>query len=256
MLIHRVDGTIAYKSIFSDIKSAIQDLINRKLSLRNLNLYKADLTGLVSKYADWTGVCLEKAKLDNSDLQHINLRNANLKQSSFSHCKLNDVSFVNSEIEDSNFDGSNLNSSFLDASQSEYFQSQNIEGVIADQSILKQLPQLTSPFEIYKLINGKNEGIFRGGLKYIVGETVEVAKYNSDPKEECGAGISVATLSWCISRFDKDLKGEKTPDEKHSILKIKVDPADIVCVPEYSTGKIRVKKCFVVDRLDNTLIGK
>jgi hypothetical protein len=66
--------------------------------------------------------------------------------------------------------------------------------------------------------------------------TVKVAKWNDDENEQCGAGINLATLDWCINLWQKDYK----------ILICEFEAKDIVAVPIASDGKFRVKKCKVI----------
>jgi len=88
----------------------------------------------------------------------------------------------------------------------------------------------------YKLVNDKNEGVYNGGLKYIVGETVEELKAETNEMKDCGAGINLATLDWCIKEWEKSYK----------ILIAEFTKDDIACIPVSSDGKFRVYRCTIV----------
>ena len=87
----------------------------------------------------------------------------------------------------------------------------------------------------YKLVNGKNEGVYNGGLKYIVGETVEELNAETNEFKDCGAGINLATLDWCIREWQKGYK----------ILIAEFTKDDIACIPVGSDGKFRVFRCNI-----------
>src|SRR3990167_651022 len=88
----------------------------------------------------------------------------------------------------------------------------------------------------YKLVNGKNEGVYNGGLKYIVGETVEELKAETDEMKDCGSGINLATLDWCMREWKEGFK----------ILIAEFTKDDIACIPVSSDGKFRVYRCTIV----------
>ena len=103
-----------------------------------------------------------------------------------------------------------------------------------------------SPVNVaYKLVDNKNEGIFRGGLVYTVGNTVEEPNANTDENEACGTGINLATLDWCVREW---MSGYK-------ILVCEFYKEDIACIPIGSDGKFRVFRCRVVGEKDLKELG-
>jgi hypothetical protein len=99
----------------------------------------------------------------------------------------------------------------------------------------------------YKLVNEKNEGPFNGGLVYRVGEVVEVAGANVDAETQCGAGINLCTLDWCLREWRKGYR----------VLVCEFTAADIAAIPTATDGKFRVRRCMVVGEKDvSALVAK
>ena len=96
----------------------------------------------------------------------------------------------------------------------------------------------------YKLVTAEGYGPFNGGIKYEIGETYEVKDANTDPDEQCGAGINLATLPWCIQNWAPG----------HRILVAEFSSADVAAIP-ISDGKFRVHKAKVIRELDLKEIG-
>ena len=89
---------------------------------------------------------------------------------------------------------------------------------------------------LYKLVNKNNEGPMYGGIKYEIGKTVKEDNYDDSITTQCGAGISLATLDWCLKEYQKGYK----------ILLVEFTAKDIVSIPIATDGKFRVKKCKVI----------
>jgi len=88
----------------------------------------------------------------------------------------------------------------------------------------------------YKLVKHNNEGPFQGGIKYKIGQEADVGDANTDETAQCGAGINVATLDWCIRHLEDDYK----------ILVVSFRREDIACIPIASDGKFRLRHCKVI----------
>jgi len=107
----------------------------------------------------------------------------------------------------------------------------------------------------YKIVNENDEGIFYGGIKYNNGEVVSVDNVNTDTGDQCGAGISIATLSWCMNQWKKHRLWRKG----YRILIVEHTAKDIAAIPVATDGKYRVRRCKVVGEKsleDIGLIGK
>ena len=91
----------------------------------------------------------------------------------------------------------------------------------------------------YKLVNEKLEGIYNGGIIYKQNGSYSVKNFDSDPNNDCGAGINLATLPFCIRYWRKGYK----------ILIAEFTAKDIVAIP-IGNEKFRVSKCKIVGEKD------
>lgn len=101
----------------------------------------------------------------------------------------------------------------------------------------------------YKLVNSKMEGPFNGGLKYTIGKALS-AKCNMDINEQCGSGVNLATLDWCMREWRagyRILIAEFTAKTKAGNPNI--------CVPTSTDGKFRVAECKIVGEKDLVELG-
>jgi len=97
----------------------------------------------------------------------------------------------------------------------------------------------------YKLVNSSFEGPFRGGIAYEVGKFYDVPNADTNSSSECGAGINLATLDWCMREW---IKG-------YRILVAEFTAADIAAIPTATDGKFRVRRCKIVAEKDLVEIG-
>ena len=84
-------------------------------------------------------------------------------------------------------------------------------------------------------------------ITYTVGETVTVPDADTDPDRDCGAGINVATLDWLYKEY-KLFSAENRA--KYRLLAIDCEAKDIACIPNGTTGKVRLKKGMVFSELN------
>jgi hypothetical protein len=92
----------------------------------------------------------------------------------------------------------------------------------------------------YKLVNAQNEGIYKGGMKYEIGATLEVENANTDPNKQCAAGINLCTLDWCLKEYQPGYK----------VLICEFEAKDIACIPTATDGKFRCHRVTVVGEKD------
>lgn len=92
----------------------------------------------------------------------------------------------------------------------------------------------------YKVVNANNEGHLNGGLKYEIGSTVSVDNAETDINKDCGAGIHVATLDWCLCEWR----------EGYKILILEFEAKDIAAIPTATDGKFRLHRATVVGEKD------
>jgi hypothetical protein len=97
---------------------------------------------------------------------------------------------------------------------------------------------------LYKLVTAGGSGPFNGGITYRVGESYAVTDANTDSTIDCGAGINVATLDWCLSNWQ----------DGYRVLVVEFTKADIAAIPTATDGKIRLHRCSVVSEKDITAL--
>ncbi len=105
---------------------------------------------------------------------------------------------------------------------------------------LLMLHDQPGPIRAYKLVNDIGEGPFSGGIIYEIGKSYEVPNANPDVNEQCGAGINVATLDWCLKEWR----------EGYRVLIVEFTAADIAAIPTATDGKFRLHRCAVVAEKD------
>lgn len=93
----------------------------------------------------------------------------------------------------------------------------------------------------YKATKKDGQGWHQGGIVYKVGESFEVQNACTDKKQDCAAGINLASLDWCE---------EQKPKPDGRVFACEFDaPDDLACVPTSHAGKFRVHRCDVVEEL-------
>jgi hypothetical protein len=97
----------------------------------------------------------------------------------------------------------------------------------------------------YKLVNSEGEGPYNGGIVYKIGELYEVSDACTDDLQQCAAGISLATLDWCMGNWR----------EGYRILVAEFAAPDIAAIPISTDGKFRVHRCTIVGEKDLVEIG-
>ena len=95
----------------------------------------------------------------------------------------------------------------------------------------------------YKLVTSEGYGPFYGGIKYEVKDDYEVPDADCSDSQ-CGAGINLATLSWCMKEWRPG----------HRILLAEFKASDIAALPN-GDGKFRVYRCRIVKEIDLAEIG-
>lgn len=94
--------------------------------------------------------------------------------------------------------------------------------------------------KLFKAVR-KRDGLYRSDwdsdFMYTIGKSVVADGFCTDPNEDCGNGIHMAYLSWCLAY------GSRWPDL--AILEVEVDMSTVV-VPRYGSGKVRAPSCKVI----------
>ncbi len=104
----------------------------------------------------------------------------------------------------------------------------------------------------YKLVTAEGDSPiapYNGhkAIRYVVGKSYRLKKgdCNTDEFEQCGAGINLATLDWCMKEW--------TPGRR--ILIAEFTAKDIASIPTATDGKFRVFRCKIVGEKNLEEIG-
>ena len=135
-------------------------------------------------------------------------------------------------LRDANLSGANLSDAYLSRA---YFS--RATGIAPERctDLLMLLDQV-GKIRAYKLTKPDGSGPTYRGLTYEVGKTVKAADANTDPDNQCGAGVNLATLPWCLSQWRPGYR----------IFVCEFTRADIAAIPTATDGKFRTHRCKVV----------
>ena len=100
----------------------------------------------------------------------------------------------------------------------------------------------------YKYLDGDQSPTNSKKLTYKVGKVITEKDCNFDEFEQCGAGLNVATIEWCLRETSQDLD--------RTYIEIEFDPKDIVAIPWGTDGKFRVSKLKVLRKLTKKELEK
>lgn len=196
-----------------------------------------NFSGANLHHADLHDVNLKGANLSNADIQGANLHSSDLRDANLS-CAY----FIGSDLRNANLNGANLSDSYFFGAylRGANLRNTNLNGVrgIARELTTPLIMLLDQPGKIraYKLVNTKMEGTYKGGLRYVIGETMEEENANTDIRAHCGSGINLATLDWCLKEWEPGC----------TILICEFTAKDIAAIPVATDGKFRVFKCKVI----------
>ena len=160
-----------------------------------------------------------------------NLFSANLSRADLSRADLSGANLSRADLFSANLSGADLSGA---------------KG-ISPHRCTPLLMLLDQPGQIvaYKLANASNEGPYNGGIRYEIGGKYEVSDANTDTATQCGSGIHVATLDWCLREWQ----------EGYKILKVQFTAEDIAAIPTATDGKFRLHRCEIVGEVDLKAIG-
>jgi hypothetical protein len=173
---------------------------------------------------------LRDAYLRGADLYGANLRDANLR----------DAYLYGANLRDANLRDADLRGAYL-------YGAKNISKFLT--TTLYFLLDQPGKIRAYKLINANGEGPYNGGINYLK-DKVFTAQANMNEQVQCGAGINLATLDWCMKEWREGYRiliMEFSPKRKNG--------APNICVPIGSDGKFRVWECTMVGEKDLKELG-
>jgi len=109
---------------------------------------------------------------------------------------------------------------------------------------LSKLLTRQGPITAYKVVTPDRRGIyFPCDIIYADGAEIRVEGANTDPLEDCGAGINAAIWGWCQRELSPDVV---VPRGNEIIIQIEFMAEDIAAIPHESNGKFRLHRCKVV----------
>jgi uncharacterized protein YjbI with pentapeptide repeats len=243
---NRINGEVLYTAKnASDVREAVKEAVKagadlRYADLRYANLSYADLSYANLRYAD-----LRYANLSYADLRYANLRYADLRYANLSYA---DLSYANLRYADLSYadlsyaDLSYADLSYANLSSANLRSAKGLNPYAVNDLLLLQ--HQVGKIRAYKLVNSEGFGPYNGGIKYEIGKTYEVKNANCDSNQECGAGINLATLPWCMREWSR---GQR-------ILLAEFSSKDIAAIP-IGDGKFRCRKVKIVKELDLAEIG-
>ena len=197
-----------------------------RANLWGANLAGADLAGADLAGADLSGADLSGADLSGADLSGANLSGANLRWANLRWADLSGADLSGANLSGANLRGANLSEA---------------DGVDAARCTpLLMLLDQPGMIRAYKLVTAQGVGPFNGGLTYQVGDSYEVTAADTDVREQCAAGIHVATLDWCLREWR----------DGYRVLIVEFCAADIAAIPTATDGKFRLHRCRVVGEKD------
>jgi len=198
---------------------------------KRADLSGADLSGANLSGADLSGANLSRANLYGANLFGADLSGANLSGADLSRANLSRANLYGANLFGADLSGANL-------SRANLYGAKGVEYHLV--TPLSFLNDQIGKIRLYKLVNKNNEGPYQGGIIYEIGKIAKVDKWDDSINAQCGAGISLATLDWCLKGYQKGYK----------ILIAEFTAKDIVSIPIATDGKFRVKKCKIVGEKD------
>ena len=184
---------------------------------------------------------LSYADLRSADLSYANLRYANLNYANLSYAGLSYANLSYADLNYTDLNYADLRYANLSYADLNYAKNFNKYITTPLYSMLDQVGKIRA----YKIVDSKNEGIYKGGLVYEIGKSVKVKKADTNELKDCGEGINLATLDWCIKQYRNGYK----------ILIAEFTKEDIACIPIGSNGKFRVFRCKIIGEKNLKEIG-
>jgi len=198
---------------------------------------------------------VEKAVKQGANLWRADLREADLRGANLWRADLREADLQGADLQEANLQGANLQGADLWRAN---LQGADLQGaknwnIWIDNlySLKMQNPKTKLRYWKY-LINGNSP---YQNTRYEVGETYAEKDFDTDEQNQCGAGLNVATLMWCLrdSLFEDNIE----------LIEVEFNASDIVAIPYFTDGKFRVKKFKVLRKISreegkkilNDLIG-
>ena len=201
-------------------------------NLIGANLISANLSSANLSSANLIGASLSSANLSSANLSSANLYGANLSGANLSGANLSGANLSGANLISANLIGASLSGAI---------------GVTLEiSSPLAMLKWQSGTIRAFKIINNQDEGIHRGGVKYVIDQSVIEPNANISPTEHCAAGINVASLDWCLKEYRTG----------HKIIVVEFCAEDISSIPIGTDGKLRLFRCKVLFQIPTDDINR
>ena len=269
--IKTIDGDVLWDGEAENVKAAVEKAVKVRAYLRGADLSGAylrgadlsgaDLSGADLRRADLSGADLSGAYLRRADLSGADLRGAYLSGADLSGADLSGADLRRADLSGADLRGADLSGADLSGAylSGAYLRRADLSGADLSGADLRRAKNLNKyrvtpllalhdqpgAIRYYKLVKANMEGPFNGGVTYAVGESYEVKDADTSEFQNCGAGINLATLDWCMQEWR----------EGYRILLAEFTAADIAAIPVATDGKFRVKRCKIVGEVDLIGIG-
>ena len=194
---------------------ALTEAVGGGKSLSRADLSGADLSGAYLSRADLSGADLSRADLSRANLSGADLYRADLYRADLSRADLSRADGVNKYLTSPMY------------------------------MLLDQIGEIRA----YKLVTQDGHGPRFPTLTYTVGETYTEPDFEADEHVDCGPGINLASLDWCLKEWRPGYRA------LIASFKRKHGNDDNICVPIGSDGKFRVRSCKIVGEVDLQKIG-
>jgi len=230
---HRFISAVLWEGECENIREELTAALKSGADLRGANLIGADLREANLRGADLSsanliGADLRGANLRGADLSSADLREANLRSADLRSADLREANLIGADLRGANLIGADLRSA------------KGISPALC--TPLLMLHDQPGPIRAYKLVNAASVGPFNGGITYEVGACYEVPNACTDVSEQCAAGISLATLDWCLKEWQQGYR----------VFVAEFYATDIAAIPTATDGKFRVHRCRIVAEKDLT----
>ena len=203
---NRFTGNVIFSLECGSLKLCVEAAVQAKTCLGGANLRGAYLSG-----ADLGRANLRGAYLSGADLGGANLSGAYLSGANLSGADLRGAEGINKELT----------------------------------TPLYMLYDQPGKIRAYKLVTANGSGPWYQAITYEIGESYSVEDCDTNEQNQCGTGINLATLDWCMKEWKNGWR----------ILIAEFDADDIACIPIGSDGKFRVRKCKIVGEKDLRELG-
>ena len=213
----------------------------RGANLRDADLGDANLGGANLGGADLRGADLRDANLGGADLRGADLRDADLRGADLRGANLGDANLRRADLRSANLRGADLRGADLRRADLGDADLGGAKGLVPERiTPLLLLREQPGAIRAYKLVTADGVGPYNGGLRYEIGQAVAVTDADVDPIVQCGAGINLATLDWCLLHWEPGFR----------VLIAEFTASDIAAIPTATDGKFRVRRCAIVGEKD------